>query len=282
MKGDLAMRWVEQSHDKLFPKWLAEALSGKCPECGSEILNGYNEYDECTRRRCSNPQCIGNISAKIAKMCDTLGIAGIREGKAKKMVKENGLHSHWEAIPILYDNKPELTLLLFLRCCFIYGIDSELSAIADGFENAEDMLKNYNGKYYTLLHEYEDTIHEGLKYVEIKKVDDGFIYNPVIIGEVNITGIVAGYKDREDFISNINYIFRGLVRLKYTNSKRKTGLLACIASDKGASSGKLSSAVEGGLSIMTPDEFRAFIMQRVSQTTEGQAFIQQLQMEAEV
>lgn len=275
------MRWVEQNHDELFPGWLAETLPGICPECGSPILNGYNEYDECTRRRCSNPQCIGNVSAKIAKMCDTLGIAGIREGKAKKMIKENRLKSHWEAIPILYDNKPELTLLLFLKCCFIYGLDSELASIADGFDTVEDMLQKYNGKYYSTLHEYEDTIREGLKYVVIKKIDDGFIYNPVIVGEVNITGVVADYKDREEFIANINHIFRGLVRLKYTNSKRKTGLLACIASDKKASSGKIASAVEGGLPIMTPDEFRAYIMQRVATTPDGQAFIQQLQMEAE-
>lgn len=274
------MRWVEQNQDELFPDWLAASLSGTCPECNAPILNGYNDRDECTRRRCSNPRCVGNISAKIAKMCDTLGVAGIKEGKAKRMVIECGLKSHWEAIPVIYDNKPELTLLMFLKCCFIYGIDSELSSIAADFKSVDDMMKGYNGKYYQLLHEYDDTICEGLKYVDIKAVETGFIYNPVIIGEVNITGIVPGYKDREDFINNLNYIFRGLVRLKYTNSKRKTGLLACISHDTHASSGKISSAIEGGLSIMTPDEFRAYIMQRVSTTDDGRKFIEQLKMEA--
>lgn len=275
------MRWVEQSKDNLFPDWLSKDISNKCPECGSEMVNGYNEYDECTRRRCSNPQCIGNISAKIAKMCETLGVAGIREGKAKKMVIENRLKSHWEALSVLYDNKPALTPLLFLKCCFIYGLDSELSAIAEGHDSIEGILKNYKGRHYQTLHEYEDTINEGLKYVTIEKVANGFIYSPVIIGEVNITGIVPGYKDREEFIATINYIFRGLVRIKYTNSRRKTGLIACITIDKTATTGKIASAIEGGIPVLTPDEFRAYIMQRVSSTKEGQLFIEQLRMESE-
>lgn len=274
------MRWIMQKDDELLPLWLSEVLPSKCTECGAEILNGYNEYDECTRRRCSNPKCIGNISSKIAKMCDILGIVGIKEGKAKKMVREYGLSNHWEILPILYDNKPELPLLLFLKCCFIYGIDSELRSISDGYDSIEDMLKCYRGKYYSILHEYEEVINEGSKYVTIEKVNNGFIYNPVIVGEVNITGIVPGYKDREDFISSINYIFKGLVRLKYTNSKRKTGLLACIASDKKSATGKISSAIDGGIDIMTPDEFRAYIMQIISNTEEGKQFIEKLRLEA--
>ena len=137
--------WIKQSEDNLMPKWLKVHLSGVC-SCGAEIENYYNG-NECTNRRCPNPECPLTLAQRIADMCTILKIPGIKEGRGLALVKENGLKSHYEALPHIITNKPRMTLADYMRISFIPGIDNTWVSLCEGKTSVEEVFNSLPYKY---------------------------------------------------------------------------------------------------------------------------------------
>lgn len=251
------MRWILANKDELVPVWLAGNLNTECPYCGSPIENGYNDYGDCTRRRCSNNKCVKMIGERIGEMCKILGYAGVKGGIGTQYATSNNLTSHFDAIPLLYkESKPKVTLAMFLRCACIYGIDSEFDSIAGTYSSVTELFDNYKGKYLDTLLEYKDMLLNGEKYFEIvgaKKLERK--YDTVVTGDIVITGVIPGFADRDKFVHYVNALYKGLVMFGYSKSKRKTGLYCCIAEDKLSATGKIQEALAGGYPIYTTAEF---------------------------
>lgn len=251
------MKWVITSNDELIPEWLSSNINIECPYCGAPIENGYNIYDECTRRRCSNKQCVKMIGERIGEMCTLLGYAGVKGGIGLQYASTHNLSSHFEAIPLLYkEEKPKVSLAMFLRCACIYGINTEFDNIAGTYSTVEELLNNYKGKHLSTLLKYKDLLLSGEKYFEIvgaKKLEKK--YDTLVTGDIVITGVIPGFADRDKFVYYVNALYKGLVMFGYSRSKRKTGLYCCIAEDKGSMTGKIQEARAGGYPVYTVAEF---------------------------
>lgn len=259
------MEWFRMSQDTRLPDWLKKNLNETCPICGSEIENGYNKNGECTRRRCTNDECLAMIAERIGKMCDLLGIKGIKSGIGLQYAKTHNMKSHFEAVPLIVrDGKPRITLSMLLRCCFLYGIDAECDAIASHYSSVSEMLNEYNGKHKQLLLENHSKLLEAEKYFDIIKIErQEKKFDSVVFGDIVITGEIPGFANRDTFVPLVNKFYRGLVEFGYSRSRRKTGLYCCIAQDKSATTGKVQDAKEGGFPIYTVEEFFRSVNKRI-------------------
>lgn len=251
------MKWVLSSEDSSMPEWLRTNLNEVCQYCGSSIENGYNDAGECTRRRCSNKKCPKMMGEKIGRMCEILNVPNIRGGNGVRLVNDYRLQSHFEAIPIIYNqSKPRVVLSTFLRCACIYGIDSEFDSIAGTFSTVSEMFNNYRGKYLSVLEECKDELLSGEQYFDIVQPEQvEKKYPTVIYGDIVITGVLPGVSDRDKFVGIVNKMYKGLTAFGYSKSKRKTGLYCCIAQDKNTTSGKANDARDNGFPVLTVDEF---------------------------
>lgn len=258
------MLWLKQSEDYLMPDWLKSQLPDTCPECGAIIYNGYNKDNECTRRIDSNEQCPRVLAARIAYMCELMEVPGIKEGNSYKIVREHQLTNYFDAIPIIFKEKPKIHLSMLFRFAFIFGINDEFDLICKDYVTVDEVLNNYNGKYKKELSDKRELLKYGeSKFEIIKPYKQDTTFSPVVGGVVVITGSIPGFEDRADFIPVVNSMFLGLTNFSYSPSKRKTGLFCCISQDKSITTGKVQDAKACGAPIYTKDEFMAEVMSRI-------------------
>lgn len=250
------MVWIRQSEDNKIPAWLKENLKLYC-ECGTEKENYYNERGECTGRRCPNKQCPYTLAQKIADMCNILKVNGIKEGRGMQMINDYKLKSHFEAIPIIFKERPTISLYQLLRISFIRGVDTQWDNICDCSSSIDELLKSYNGKYKYLLTENYDELKYGETFFHILKPERKTC-NTLIRGNVMISGNIRGFENRDDFIDAINYVSKGLVDIR-VKGKRKTEVMCLIQEKDEPNRGKAQCALENGIPIMTPDEFKDYI-----------------------
>lgn len=263
-KGEIKMQvgWVLQEADKQLPEWLTDNLKAVC-DCGGKMENFYNKRGEITARRCSNPKCPYMMARKIVGLCDILGVKGIGEATALKLIHTNNLNSHFEAIPFIFtDKKPQMSLYTFLRICFIHGIDTSWKLIIGENETLTQLYKNYNGQYRSLLEANKELILKGAEYVEFMQVTKPTL-DAVVTGTVMISGNIKGFDNRNNFVYLINILSKGLIRLSISEHKRKTGIMALIQESDTPNKGKAECALSSGIPIMTPEEFKAFIYQEL-------------------
>ncbi len=253
--------WVLQSRDKTLPNWLTDNLRSKCM-CGAEMENFYNPANEITARRCSDVNCPYRMAQKIVGMCEILGIKGIGEKTAYKMIKERGLKSHLEALPFISREKLKVDLYTYLRLLFVKGVSTGWGPIANRHKTLDDLMVNYNGKFSTELQERREEIMNGARLVDIK-TEEPQKFEPLITGTVMISGNIKGLNNRNSFISAMNKYSNGLIHLSVAESKRKTGIMALIQEADTPNRGKAECAIENGIPIMTPDEFKAVVFSRL-------------------
>lgn len=247
------MGWVKQKEDSNMPDWLKDYINEKCVICGADKENFYNEKGECTNRRCSNQRCPGTLAHRIADMCDFLKIAGIKEGKGLQMVREHNMKSHYDAIPLVFSKKPEISLAQFMRISFIPGIDSQWETICREYTSIEELVQNCRDKYKRLIWAYQKELNYGLQFVKIREIKKAR-YKTLISGNVMISGNIRGYAVREDFIRSLNHVAQGLLNLRVVG-KRKTEVMCLIQEADEPYRGKAECALENGIPIMTPKEF---------------------------
>lgn len=254
------MVWMKQSEDDKIPLWLKQNLDSHC-KCGTEKENYYNERGECTGRRCPNKQCPYTLAQRIADMCQILKVDGIKEGKGMQIVRDYALKSHFEAVPIIFKEKPTISLYQLLRISFIRGVDTQWDNICDCNSSIDELIQNYNGKHkYLLIENYQELKYgESFFYIlkpEKKKCET------LISGNVMISGNIRGFENRDDFIHAINYVSKGLVDIK-VKGKRKTNIMCLIQEKDEPNRGKAECALEYGIPIMTPEEFKNYIIKEL-------------------
>lgn len=254
--------WVSQDEDENLPKWLTSNLNSEC-KCGGRMENYYNDVHQITNRRCNNPKCPYMLAQRIVTACDIFGVDGIGPEKAYAMIKDKNLQSVYEALPVIFGKTPEIPLGTFLRLAFVPGFASKWDSVADGFDSLEGCLQNYSGQFKSVLLEHAAEFREGLKYVSIlapEKQEYECVYKCLVM----ISGAIRGFKERNNFIAAINKACKGLVQISVAEGKRKTGVTALIQEADSPNRGKAECALENDIPIMTPDEFKKFIMNKLN------------------
>lgn len=260
------MIWYRHDIDSNLPDWLRKSLPDSCEFCGHTIENGYNDNMVCTRRRCGNLHCIGTEAAKASWILTDLGVKGIKEKTAYKTMRENGLSRCYDIIPIVFKEKPSVSLPRLFKFGFVFGLDTEYEDICKDCNSVQAVYDTYNGnKLRKLLDVKEDLLYAEQFFKLKKKLMANKKFKPVVSGCVVITGEIPGMEGhRDEYISYINHIYMGLADFGYSRSKRKTGLYCCISEDKNAYTGKVALAREAGVPIYTSMEFLDSINKRIT------------------
>lgn len=252
------MGWIKHSEDTNMPKWLKDNLPAKC-KCGTEKENFYNVDGKCTARRCPNKECPWTLAQRIAAMCDILNVQGIGDGKGLQLVQDYKLKSHFEAIPYIFKEKPTIQLYQLLRISFIEGVDTRWEQACSKFSSVDEFYTNYRGPLKDILHDNLELVKYGETFFNIQKYE-AQQFKALIRGTVMLSGHFRGFQDRDNFIRGINYASQGLIELGISQNKRKTGIMCLIQEKDEPMRGKAECALEAGIPIMSPDEFKAYIM----------------------
>lgn len=251
--------WIRSEMDTNIPEWLRNNIRTEC-SCGAPIENYYNDDGHCTSRRCSSSICPNKLAARSAAMLTLLGVEGIKDGKSRQIIVANGLKSHFEVIPYVFTNgKPKISLAMYMKVCFIPGYSDTWSKVCQDYSSPEEFVKNYDGQYSNVVAEYKDIILDNAKYFQFKE-KTVYEYDAVITGTVMLTGSIDGFANRNTLIIGLNKLCKGYVRLSISESVRKTGIMALIRQDGPSVTPKLTIARETGVPVMTPEEFRQFIV----------------------
>lgn len=251
MRGEYIMKLEECS---IIPDWLVGSLDRKCPYCGSEYEVSLSPNGmRVTNHYCPNEECYGTIAMKMVFMWDILGVSGIKEGKSLELCKVKRLTNHVQAIPFVLDVKPKISLANFLRINCVKGIDSAWGSVCKNKNSLEEVLSSSFVKENVSSEDIQ-SIRDNEKYVEIfYPLKDK--YDPVLRITVMITGNIPVFSDREMLIVALNQKYKGLLDLRYSKSKRSTGIYALIKEESSAVTGKCQVAVANGIPIMTVSEF---------------------------
>lgn len=252
--------WIRQDEDFNMTDWMKEAFKPNCL-CGKPMLNWYNSANQCTNRKCSDPECRYTAAAKVAAMCDILEIKGIKEAKALSIL---GNRKYYQVLDLITNEKPKVSLGTFMRLQFINGVDNRWFNECNDYLTLDDFITNYRGQYsYLITPELVEQMRDMQNYVTVieKKKQK---YATAISGTVMITGNLRGFKDRNQFIAGLNAVFQGAVALGVAESKRKTGIMALIKEEDAPFRGKAQCAKENGIPIMTPTEFTEYIIKKLS------------------
>lgn len=241
------------------PEWLKPHFIKPCEFCGTTYMIGLSpDGNRITKHYCPNIQCPGTIAQKIVFMADILGVSGIGFATALNIVNVNDLKHHLEILK-LWNIQSEISLYTFMRLCCVNGIDTGWKETVANVKTLDAVLE------LNIVPEKEKSfIRENSQYVKIKVEDDIFRYDPVWTGLVMITGDIQGFMNkREEFITSLNIMFEGYVRISYSNSKRKTGVSYLIKEPNSAVTGKVAVAKQYGIPIVTSKEFMTILFRAV-------------------
>lgn len=262
--------WIKHKEDTNIPSWLSSELASECSTCGSDIENFYlttgrNNSERCTNRRCSNPECPETLGVKISNMADIFNWKGVGAITGKKLVISNKLTNHLQAIPFISTEKPKLTLNKLLQVCFIPGLATKCDSIdTSKYSSIEEFIEGYQGEFYHDIKPYFELLREANEYVEIDTERVTFTHEPILFGNVMITGNINQLPDRELFPALVAKMTDGLVALTLVG-KRKTGVMALIKEEGSAVTGKVDTAIDNNIPIMTSNEFYTFIGEKLKQ-----------------
>lgn len=255
------MSWVKQKDDEIIPKWLKDNIPESC-RCGGNMMNYYNPRGDITGRKCDNPKCPYMMAEKVASMCDLLGIKGFGSKTALARIKSNNLTTHFQCLPFITQNKPNVSMFTYMRMCLIEGIDTGWKKAIGDFKNMESFLSEYKGDLREIINDNIDLIRDGLNYVTVQ---EGWRpkYKAVVSGNVMLSGSFKNFQDKNDLIKAINLITEGAARFDIVG-KRKTNVYALITEPDEKKHAKYFTAKEEGIPIMSPDEFQIHIAEIIS------------------
>lgn len=253
--------WVLQKDDEMLPSWLRDNLRSTC-KCGGDMENYYNDAEQITNRRCSNKHCPYMLAQRIVTACDIFKVDGIGPERAFDLVRTHNLRSVYEALPHIIPREIEVPLALYLRLAFIPGFATKWGLVTESCSTLDDCYTQYNGPLRDVLDEYKEELYAGLEFVKIKPKEQKE-FKCIYRCTVMLSGTVRGYHDRNQFIAALNLASKGLVEISVSESKRKTGITALIQEADSPNRGKAECALENGIPIMTPQEFREFIAKKI-------------------
>lgn len=250
------------SEASLLPEWLVVDLPENCPYCNSPYHVGYSPNGlRVTKHYCPNRECSGTVATKMSFMWTVLGVDGIKFGKSLTLVKDRKLKRHLDAIPLIIKDKPNIDLATFMRICCIEGVDGAWENICKDKENIDEVLNTQFAQQNLSTKDAEDA-RDGVKYFDIfihEKQD----YTALVRMTIMMTGDIMGLPNRELLVSALNAKYKGLLDLRYSKSIRKTGIAVLVKESSSPVTGKVNTAKDCGIPIMTPEEFIKHVDKRV-------------------
>lgn len=239
---------------KLIPDWLKENLAENCPYCSTPYHVGYSPNGlRVTKHYCPNKECIETLVMKAVFTMIVLGIPNIKEGKSRSLIKSLNIKRHLDIIPHILSDKPSISLSTFMRINCIEGIDSAWNSVCSDKYSLEALLEDSFVQNKLTIDEI-DSVKESYKHFnllyDIKQSNEAVLDILVIM-----TGDILGLKNREDLISALNLKYDGLLKLRYSNTIRKTGVHALIKEKGSVITKKIDIAMSCGIPIYTPEEF---------------------------
>ena len=261
--------WIEHSKDNKIPDWLKNNIDAECPECGSPMMNFYSTKDKerCTNRKCSNNSCPLTIATRISEMTDILKIPNIGVATGLTITRNRELTNHLQALEYISDQPISMSINTLLRIAFIPSMGTKCFDIdTREYTSMRDFLEKYRGEHYYTIMPYANLLLEGESKVNISTYQKPheIEFDCVYSCNVMITGNVLGLGDRKLFPHYINLLTKGLVEVKVVG-KRKTGVTALIAEQGYTVTGKVSTAVENNIPIMTSEEFVEYVFKRIEE-----------------
>lgn len=250
--------YVKHTEDTLIPDWLKVSLADNCLECGSPMLNYYNDDNRCTNRRCSNPTCPSMLAGRFVSMCKVLGLKGVGYKTGLKLVETYYLKSHVDCINYILEEPLTVSLGKFLRAMQFEGVDGELEAICErgGYYTLDELFKGYEGDLKDLLNVNKEELYRCSKFFKFKKpAFEKAVDKPVKSLNIMITGTPKGYPDKDTFVGTLNYLLKGVITIYHIPHKRKTNVDYLIREAGSTTKGKYEAALEAGIPIVTSEEF---------------------------
>lgn len=242
----------------LIPDWLKDKLKGPCSYCGSEFEVGYSPNNaRVTKHYCPNISCPGTVAMKMVFVWTLLKVEGIKFGRSMELIKKHGIKNHMDAIPHIFSEPPKMDLATFMRLNCIQGIDDGWNNVCDGKESLEEVLNTSTAQKIMSPQDMEN-VKNAAKYVEFV-IQGKQKYKPVLSLTVMMTGDVMELSNRELLIPALNQKYKGLLDLRYSKSKRKTGVNFLLKEEKSAVTGKVNTADENGIPIVTSLEFILYV-----------------------
>lgn len=252
----------------LIPDWLKENIEEKCPYCGEMYHVGYSPNGlRVTKHYCPNKECPGTLAMKMVFMWNILNVSGIKFGKSMELIKRYNIKKHMHAIPYVLEDKPKLDLTTFMRINCIQGIDSTWDRICYSKNSLDEVVESPAARPYLSTQDIED-IKEASNYVEILYPEKQE-YEPVVRMTIMMTGDIMNLPNREYLVVALNQKYKGLLDLRYSKSKRKTGISVLVKEANSPVTGKVNTAIECGIPIMTPQEFVVYVDKLIKERAGG-------------
>lgn len=238
----------------LIPDWLKVSLEPNCPYCKSPYHVGHSPNGmRVTKHYCPNRECPGTVTMKMVFVWTILKVDGIKEGRSMELVKRYNITRHMDAIPYVLKEKPKVDLATFMRLNCIQGIDSSWENICQNKNSVEEVIQSTDAQRILSPEDIKDIL-DSQQYVDIIYPEKQE-YECVLRLTVMMTGDIMGLPNREYLIAALNKKYKGLLDLRYSKSIRRTGIYALIKESTSTITGKVNTAVECGIPILTPQEF---------------------------
>jgi hypothetical protein len=207
--------------------------------------------------------CYGTLGQKIRTMCKLLDVKGIGPKRGEELAAYCKT-SHFEACPKIFgaEARPEITLGMLFRLCFVEGIDTEWEQVCAPYGSVDMLRGDYKGRHKGKISEAYELARQGEEYFTILQ-PTFFEYEPLIIGRVMLTGPIPGLSHHDVFIHGMRQVSQGLISFDISKNARKTGVDYLITCDKASRSRKANVAHEEGIPIVTPDEFTAMMEEKL-------------------
>lgn len=261
--------WVVQSEDTTLPEWLNDSLNKTCPYCGSPMMNYYNDVGRCTNRKCSNEQCCGFVAAKADFVRKLLKMDGLGFKTCLRDIRSSKARNPFELLRY-WGYKPTVPVGTFLRMHCFEGVDNEWDDIATttGSYTLDEIYESYNGKWKQLLLDRKEEIYSNLEYVNLTSRPETLVKSgPRLVLNIMITGTPIGYRSKDDFITTLNAICRGIIVIRHQVTKRQTGVDCLIREPGSTTRGKVEAAMKGNIPILTSEQFVKFLTEQMESYT---------------
>lgn len=244
----------ERISDKLkngkIPKEYKGIIQEVCPVCGRPRVGNEN----LTEIKCIDYYCIKYVKERAKFMFDYLNIAGIGPETSELYLKKFQVKSHMDLIPKLFKEKPALYLWEIAKITCIPGYSDKMKDIFNGYNRFEDYFAE-EGDIPPKIRAFKDKL---IKYQDYFKIKACLNKNSITI---MLTGPVSGYRNKQAYIDGLNSLFGSIIRV---DMKKSVKAKFVITEYPNSNTEKLRMARRKGIPVITPDEFRLYLLYKVN------------------
>lgn len=237
------------------PDWLKPHMKIFC-ECGAPMcddgpVDAYGKM-ALTQRWCMNPQCPYHMAQKVVMLADYFEVEGVGEKTAQDMVLGYKFHTHLQALPYWFQEKPTVYLYEVAQLSYIYGVSKDWKDWLASYRSFEEYFEREPIIPWVALNNKEYLL-ECEKYFNIKKD----VINANVV-KVMITGSIHGFNSRSDFLEAVNQEFKDYFRVE-DNKKTVRDTVCLIKEPESVDYSKTAIAQENNIPILNSKEFFGYL-----------------------